>query len=122
MPRHQGPAPRRQADFPPVLAIGLQVAVPLHILEQRTWPAERRQAAAAEAASFVGSHGDDLQFGGRLCAATFNALAAGLALLATAPGGVTFAGEHWCTAPHAGCPRLPAPDRPSGHRTQEVQP
>jgi hypothetical protein len=78
--------------------------VPLHILELRRWSPERRAAAAADAATTIGSHGDALLFGGRQCAETFNALALGLALLAHQPGGVAFAGEHWCTDPHAGCP------------------
>lgn len=29
---------------------------------------------------------------------------AGLYLLADSPGGVTFAGQHWCTCPHPACP------------------
>ena len=32
------------------------------------------------------------------------AVSAGLYLLARCPGGVTFAGEHWCAAPHPDCP------------------
>jgi hypothetical protein len=37
----------------------------------------------------------------------FNFLARGLAVLACQPGGVTFAGQHWCACPHPGCPRCP---------------
>jgi hypothetical protein len=32
------------------------------------------------------------------------AVSAGLFLLADCPGGVSFSGQHWCTAPHPGCP------------------
>jgi len=34
----------------------------------------------------------------------FNAIAKGLALGALLPGGVTWLGRHWCTAPHGKCP------------------
>lgn len=54
------------------------------------------QGFASAAASTIGSHGDDLQFGGKHCAPTFAALARGLAALSFAPGGVTFLGAHWC--------------------------
>jgi len=36
----------------------------------------------------------------------FNQLVTGLACAALLPGGVSFAGLHWCTAPHAGCPTV----------------
>lgn len=36
------------------------------------------------------------------------AVARGLALVALRPGGVTFAGRHWCAAPHEGCPQVVA--------------
>lgn len=77
------------------LLVALEAAVPLHILDQRTWTAAARQAAASEAATIVGSHGDALQYGGKHCAEAFNALARGIALLARQAGGVTFHGVHW---------------------------
>lgn len=41
------------------------------------------------------------------------ALARGIALGIDLPGGVTFAGRHWCGAPHEGCPAGNAlPERP----------
>jgi hypothetical protein len=40
-----------------------------------------------------------------------SAVATGLSLLAACPGGVSFAGQHWCTAPH---PRCPGPGRHDG--------
>jgi hypothetical protein len=57
-----------------------------------------------EATDAIASHGDDLQFGGRHAAATAGKLVQGLALLAGAPGGVTFAGVHACLEDHEGCP------------------
>lgn len=36
------------------------------------------------------------------------ALARGIALGREQPGGVTFAGRHWCSAPHEGCPQVAA--------------
>lgn len=82
----------------------LAVAVPMHIARMRDWSTERRAAAAQVDADVIASHGDDLLFGGRHTAAAFNSLARALALLADRPGGVGFAGQHWCTHPHAGCP------------------
>lgn len=37
----------------------------------------------------------------------FNHLARGLAVLACQPGGVTFAGQHWCVYSHPRCPASP---------------
>jgi hypothetical protein len=42
----------------------------------------------------------------------FNFLARGLALLACQPGGVTWAGLHWCAWPHPRCPNPRATRRP----------
>jgi hypothetical protein len=95
-----------------LLPTALAFAVPLHIMQIRTWSDGRRSAARAEDAQTIASHGDDLQFGGKHCAATFNALARGLAQLADAPGGVTFAGLHWCTSPHEECPNRRQPAVP----------
>jgi hypothetical protein len=51
---------------------------------------------ASVAAERIGSHGDELQYGGKHCAEAFDALAAGLAAASFAPGGVDFLGAHWC--------------------------
>ncbi|GAB1646875.1 hypothetical protein [Krasilnikovia sp. MM14-A1259] len=93
------------ATFPDVLPIALEMAVPLHIGRLRHVDAARRMAEAADAATVIGSHGDDLQYGGKHCADAFNALARGLAIGAYQPGGITFAGMHWCTTIHEGCPQ-----------------
>lgn len=88
--------------FADVLLIGLQAAVPLRIHELCAMPPRRRseimQAWRADAVDAIGHRGDALQFGGKRgqAAAVFNDLARGLAVLAHAPGGVQFAGLHWC--------------------------
>ena len=47
-----------------------------------------------------------------------NAIAKALGLAALLPGGVTWLGRHWCTAPHGTCPgMIPGawmPGRPAG--------
>lgn len=87
------------------LLIALEAAVPLHIIELRNWTPQQRQNYASEAATVIGSQGDILQYGGGRrgeVANVFNHLARGLAAAAYLPGGVTFAGAHWCTD-HAVC-------------------
>lgn len=85
-----------------VLLETLRLAVPLHITELAERPVEQLLAMAARDAETVGTHGDDLQYGGKHCAPAFNALARGLAIAAlTAWGGVTWHGLHWCRTP--GC-------------------
>lgn len=97
------------------LADTLQVAVPLRINElHRLRPDERDERIrrwAQEAADIVAQHGDKLMFRDRHSrrgigtAGVFDALARGLAAGAWVPGGVTWAGLHWCTQPHDQCPR-----------------
>ncbi|MER7213158.1 hypothetical protein ABT340_39360, partial [Streptosporangium sp. NPDC000239] len=43
-----------------------------------------------------GQYGDQLQFGGRHCVDTFVEAVTALACLSWMPGGVTFAGLHFC--------------------------
>jgi hypothetical protein len=78
-----------------LLRISLQAAVALWIEQARDWTPERRVEEARAGAPAIAAHGDDLQFGGKHCAETFNALARGLACCAYQPGGVTFLGDHW---------------------------
>lgn len=80
------------------LAISLEAAVPLHLMEVRELPFEARHKLAMEASDAIASRGDVLMYGGKKGAAAevFNQLARGLAVLACQPGGVTFAGMHWC--------------------------
>jgi hypothetical protein len=93
------------ADHPAhdVLRAALLAAVPLWMVELRRMTvlqrAERVESWAAESADAVAAKGDVLQYGSRRrgeAADTFNHLARGLAAAAQAPGGVVFAGMHWC--------------------------
>jgi|GEM_PF-2057796 len=87
-----------------VLLISLEAAVPLHIMELASVSGEERLRIGRAAVEPITNRGDALLFGGKKGAAAevFNALARGLAALAYQPGGVTFAGRHWCTD-HAAC-------------------
>lgn len=81
-------------------ALGLlAVAVPLRIQEIRGLPDNERIALAAEAGQHIASHGDNLMFRSKkgASATAFNQLATGLACAAYQPGGITFAGMHFCT-------------------------
>ncbi|GAB3162119.1 hypothetical protein GCM10027258_80500 [Amycolatopsis stemonae] len=89
------PAHDPLADHP-LLEAMLPVAVLTALEEISHLTTTERQHLAAEAATTIGSHGDDLMFGGKHTAAAFAALARALAVLAHQPGGVTFAGLHWC--------------------------
>lgn len=81
-----------------LLRISLSAAVPLWIdrLRSISWPI--LEARAHEAAQIVAEKGDIIQFrGGKKgeTAKAFNALAEGIAILAFAPGGVTFSDMHF---------------------------
>jgi hypothetical protein len=79
-----------------LLLESLCVAVPLHIADVSTWDERARQLEGSRFVDILTQHADDMQFGGKHCARAFNALAAGLAILAHRAGGITFAGLHWC--------------------------
>jgi hypothetical protein len=92
--------PARAADND-VLVVTLSLAVPMRIHQLLTSPDRDglQRMWASRAATEVGSHGDDLMFGSKKKGTTadvFNRLAEGLAALALCPGGVLFAGQHWC--------------------------
>lgn len=78
-----------------LLAASLSVAVPLWIERARSWDGSKRAERQAACAQYVAEHGDVILFRAVGTAQAFNRLAEGLALLAFAPGGVTFAGGHW---------------------------
>ncbi|MFF5265371.1 hypothetical protein ACFY4C_41355 [Actinomadura viridis] len=99
--------PNRDGAALEVLTTMLQTAVPLNIFQMQSWTADQRCETGRAQASTIGSHGDDLLYGGKHCAESFNALAKGLAALAYQPGGVTFLGLHWCVEEHLDCPRRP---------------
>lgn len=93
----------------PALTSGLQAAVPLWILQLAAHDQAARDRIrtrwAREAAEAVAHRGDVLQYGGGKrgeAARVFNCLARGLAAAAYNPGGITFAGIHWCVD-HAEC-------------------
>lgn len=86
-------------------ALGLlQAAVPIWIADMRSWPEEQRLEAAREAGQYIAEHGDDLMFRSKPGRSkdAFNQLARGLAAAAYQPGGITFAGMHFCTD-HEAC-------------------
>jgi hypothetical protein len=92
-----------------LLEVTLEAAVPLHIYEIRDRSQRWLLGEAQRCATIVGSQGDVLQYGGKGCAAAFNALARGLAVAAlVSDGGVTWRGQHWCRMP--GCPSGEAHD------------
>lgn len=90
------------------LTITLELAVPLWIAELAAMDETDRERHiwwwTQTAADRIAGCGDRLQYGDpkrrkseRAEVATdFNYLASGLAALAWQPGGVTFAGRHWC--------------------------
>lgn len=80
-----------------LLAITLDVAVPIAIEEVRSWTPEERVTYARTHADDIASHGDDLMFGGRKgeAARLFAILARCFACMAYQPGGVRFADRRW---------------------------
>ena len=91
------------AETLPALGL-LEVSVPLRIAEIAGWTPEARLAVAREAGQHIACHGDDLMFRSKpgAGAAAFNQLTTGLACAAYQPGGITFAGYHFCTD-HQAC-------------------
>jgi hypothetical protein len=101
----------RHDDTHMALLVTLELAVPLRIAEihERNTKVRIWEKPAEDLIAF---RSDILLYGGGKpgeTAAVFNQLVRGLATAAFSPGGVTFAGLHWCTEPHAGCPTRPVP-------------
>lgn len=97
-----------------VLALSLGAAVPIAIADMTGWSDQERLHASRGLADVICEHGDVLLYGGggerrqrKDCAAAFAALVRALAIGAYQPGGITFAGSHWCAA---GC------DCPTAHQ------
>lgn len=91
-----------------ILAESLRFAVPIHMLELRDVPADRRRHYLPPGGLEALGFGDVLMFKGQrrqTAARAFDAYARALAALAYQPGGVTLFGAHFCVAPHDGCPR-----------------
>ncbi|GAA3762406.1 hypothetical protein HDA32_005824 [Spinactinospora alkalitolerans] len=101
--RSSGRAERGSGDSA-LLAAMLPTAVLTALPEVAGLTTRERRALAERSADALTAHGDDLVYGGRDCAPTFAALARGLAAAALQPGGVTYAGHHFCVRPHRDCP------------------
>lgn len=106
------PRPSQAGTARGLLQTMLRFSVPLQIFEIRNRSTEELQRLAQEASQMVASHGDDLMFGGKHCAETFNSLATGLAAAALIlPGGVDWMEMHFCTQGHEGCPHARGKER-----------
>lgn len=74
----------------------LKIAVPLWVLELKEKPIDTLLPRTEGYASFIGAHGDDLQYGGKYAKDCFNKVAEGLAILSmVCPGGVDFGDIHF---------------------------
>lgn len=102
-PVQDGPAGSLAAGGAPLAAF-LEAAVPLWLVAATAGlGADRLVQMTTESAQVL----DSADWSGgpsELPAAAANHLARAIALAAAAPGGTTFAGRHWCAAPHDGCP------------------
>lgn len=102
------------------LILALQVAVPMRIAQLAAMDFTERSGWiswwAHEAQAPIMERADNMMYSSRGktkaarhdIANTFNHLAKGLAAAAFCPGGVTFAGRHWCTPPDL-CPTAEPP-------------
>lgn len=98
------------------LLLILDGLVPLHLMRLadpgELARAHREAAADGGIADVIAHSGDRLTASGNFHGdgehhtrgRLLSALARGLALGAMQPGGVTWAGAHWCAAPHDACP------------------
>ena len=88
----------------------LAVSVPVAIAEIRDRPEAERIEMGREAGQYIAEHGDDLMFRSRpgASATAFTRLSYGLAAAAYHPGGVTFAGMHFCVD-HQACVEAEVP-------------
>lgn len=102
------------AQHVPALLPTLDAAVPLKILDLAHCSAHDLTVLAMQAVEQIAAHGDALMYRSQpgATAEAMKHLIRGLAVLAYCPGGVTFAGRHWC-ATDQGCIR---PELCSRHR------
>lgn len=101
-------------EAPPSLLLILNGLVPLHLARFATHPGERTRAhvEAGDLADTIAAAGDRLTAPGNFQdkadrhtrGELLTAIATCLALGAEQPGGISWGGAHWCTAPHPGCP------------------
>lgn len=106
----------QEAVLPPLLADLLHGLVPVHLAHLAVCSDHDRHVFAERYADGIASGADRLTAPGNFQdraerSEALTALAGGLALGAQQLGGVTFAGHHWCTAPHPDCPTT----RPENH-------
>lgn len=108
--------PPAEAERMETLRVVLQGLVPLRILAlSQPGELDRARAQAGDLADVIACGGDRLVAPGNFRGAeerkarrqVLNAVATCLAVGAHDPGGVTWAGLHWCTGPHEGCPARP---------------
>lgn len=105
------PAYEVAANERAAIALLLDGMVPLAAIEVSRWSPVRQEAEMARAGDLIASSADDLGVVGdhhgkrnSRQGAILAALARGIAAGSLRPGGVTFAGRHWCSAAHEDCP------------------
>jgi hypothetical protein len=101
--------------LPPLLATVLDGLVALRLLEHRDPAvlADRTAAVAPHLADQIAGYGDRITALGNFLdpedrrdrSRVLAAMATCLAVGAAQPGGITWAGRHWCTADHLDCDR-----------------
>lgn len=97
--------PRTESVRMTQLKLYLQLAVPLEMQRLSVLSSQELHTLATTAVPDITQHGDELEFGGRHCGRAAAHLARALACAALVnPGGITFAGLHWC-ADHSECRR-----------------
>lgn len=96
------------AQHVPALLPTLDAAVPLKILDLQGYDSYSLTVLAKQAVEQVAAHGDALMYRSErgATAEAMKHLIRGLAALAYCPGGVGFAGRHWC-ATDRGCAAWP---------------
>jgi hypothetical protein len=95
--------------IPPALLTAIEGLIPLHLVQLADLTDRARQRLAVQYADELAAGADRLTAPGnfddrRERAAALTALAGAIAIGALQPGGITWAGRHWCTRPHHGCP------------------
>jgi hypothetical protein len=98
-----------QSLIPPLLMAVLDGLIPLHLMRLAELSEGDRRRLAERYADGLAAGADRLTAPGNFDdrgerAEALTALAGGIALGAMQPGGITWAGRHWCTTPHPNCP------------------
>lgn len=95
--------------LPPMLLTVLNGLIPLHLARLAGLSEGDRRRLAEQYADGLATGADRLVMPGNFTdrrerSQALTALAGGLAIGAMQPGGITWAGRHWCVTPHPGCP------------------